>query len=154
MIESRTPLDRQRRSCAISAPSTPVTHGVVAALSVGLLALGACSSDGDSSTDGGDGVSTEELSARGSAPWPNRTAPVSFAELQGLAASAPDDVTDDMNAFADLFTEMTALSEEATDEAQVKLTEKLADYEELTARLDTWSNENCPDLPENVFTAN
>ncbi len=59
-----------------------------------------------------------------------------------------------MNAFGDLFTEMTALSEEATDEAQAKLTEKLADYEELTARLDTWSNENCPDLPENVFTAN
>ena len=137
----------------MSTSSTPLTRGVVAALSVGLLALGACSSAGDSSTDGGDGVSTEEFCTRLGALAESDGAGV-VAELQGLAASAPDDVTDDMKAFADLFTEMTALSEEATDEAQAKLTEKLADYEELTARLDTWSNENCPDLPENVFTAN
>ncbi len=134
--------------------TTPLARTIAAALGVGLLALSACSSDGDTSTDdNGARVSTEEFCARlGTLAESDGTGVAT--QLQDLAASAPDDVSDDIAAFADLFGEMTALSEETTDEAQAKLADKMADYEELTGRLDTWSNENCPDLPENVFTEN
>jgi hypothetical protein len=30
----------------------------------------------------------------------------------------------------------------------------VGEFEELSARLDTWSKENCPDLPQDVFSEN
>ncbi len=137
--------------------STRLVRRVAATLSVGLLALGACSSDGDTSTDDGASnvshVSNEAFCAQlGTLAASDGTNAVT--DLQDLAASAPDDIADDMSAFADLFAEMTALSEDGSDAAEAELTDKMSEYEALTGRLDAWSNENCPDLPANVFTEN
>jgi len=131
------------------------THTVRRALAgvtvVGLLALSACGSDGDANGGGGDAATVEEFCSEvGKVAAGDGSS--AAADLQSLAESAPDAISDDMQAFANLFNEMDALSTDGSDEAAAKLADKMGEYTDLTGRLDTWSNENCPDLPENVFT--
>ncbi len=57
-----------------------------------------------------------------------------------------------MSDFADLFAELVALEVDESGDAGAVSADQLAQYDELSGRLNTWSNENCPDLPENVFT--
>jgi hypothetical protein len=120
---------------------------------VGLLALGACGSDSDSN---GDAVSSEEfcdkLGELTAGDDNDTTSDDLKADLQNLADIAPDGVSDDMQAFVDLFNEMDALSADQSEEAAAQITDMMDEIGELTSRLDSWSNENCPDLPENIFT--
>jgi hypothetical protein len=119
---------------------------------VGLLTLGACGSDSDSN---GDAVSSEAFCARIgelAAGDDDTTSDDLKADLQNLADMAPDAVSDDMQAFVDLFNEMDALSADESEEAAAQITDMMNELGELTSRLDSWSNENCPDLPENIFT--
>lgn len=130
-----------------------VHHAVAGFAIVGLLALSACGSDDESSSDaeGGDTASSEEFCAQlGELAAGDGSSVVT--DLQTLAESAPDAISDDMQAFANLFNEMEALSTEQTDEAAAQLADKIGEMGELTGRLDTWTNENCPDIPDNVFT--
>lgn len=127
---------------------------VLAALSVGLLAVAACGSDDEGSGgDVSDGASTEEFCTQLGVLAADDGSNVTTG-VQDLAASAPGDVADDMSAFADLFAEMSALSGDTSEDAQAALADKMAEFAELSARLDTWSNENCPDLPQDVFSEN
>ncbi len=124
---------------------------VVAGLSVaGLLTLGACGSDG-----GGNGgaASTEAFCAQLGEVSAGDGSSIA-TDLQSLAEAAPDAISDDMQAFANLFNEMDALSTDTSDEAAAQLAGKMGEFGDLTGRLDAWSNENCPDLPTNVFTQN
>jgi hypothetical protein len=119
-----------------------------------MLAFAACGSDDESSgDDAANAASTEEFCAELGVLAGDDGSNVT-AGLQDLAASAPGDVADDMRDFAELFAEMSALSEDASESAQAELADKMGEYEELTGRLDAWSNENCPDLPANVFSQN
>lgn len=120
----------------------------VAALTIAaMVPLGACGSDSESS-----GVDNAEFCARlgelAAGGDGDTTSDDLEADLQQLADNAPDDVADDMQSFVDLFVEMDALSEDQADELSAMMDE----FSDLTSQLDNWSNENCPDLPENVFT--
>jgi hypothetical protein len=125
------------------------TRRVIAAFTVAaVVALGACGSDGESSGSGDSAEFCARLGELAAGDDGDTTTDDLTADLQQLADIAPDDVADDMQAFVDLFLEMDALSEDQSDELSALMDE----FGDLTSRLDTWSNEFCPDLPENVFT--
>ena len=132
-----------------SAP-TPLTRRVLALAAAGVLALGACGSDGDGSSDG-DGADTQAFCAQ-LGELIEGDGSNAEAGLRDLAASAPEGVADDMAAFVDLFVAMSALDAEGSEEAQAELADRIGDFDDLAGRLDTWTNENCPDLPRNAFT--
>ena len=132
-----------------SAP-IPLTRRALTLAAAGLIALAACGSD-SSSDDAGNGVDTQEFCTQLGVLVASDG---SNAEqgLRDLAAVAPGDLADDMTAFADLFAEMSALDAEGSEDAQAELADRMGEFDELAGRLDTWSNANCPDLPQNVFT--
>jgi hypothetical protein len=130
---------------------TPRIRRALAGLAVaGTLAISACGSD-DAADSGDDAVSTEAFCTELGALAATEEGSIS-AELQSLADSAPDAITDDMQAFSRLFGELDALSTDESDEAAAQMAELFGEYEDVTSRLDIWANDNCPELPENVFT--
>lgn len=146
----------------------------VAPLLAGALALTACGSDDDADatpadapSDDADAASESEgdadadAAAESDSPGggdfcaalADYTADVNddpiadVAELEQLADVAPSEIADDMQSLAELsaqiydFDEMTASEEEIAEFEAV-----LAEFEPVSARLDAWTTENCPDL--------
>ncbi len=127
----------------------------LAALTIGTFVLVACSSDDESSSGGGDAVSVEEFCSRlDEVASQDNTDAAALAKLDDLASVAPDEIAEDMTDFAVVFSELITASADTSPDADPSILEDgLVTYNELSTRLDAWTNENCPDLPRDLFTA-
>ncbi len=125
----------------------------VAALTVGLLALTSCGS-GDSSTEGNDAVSVEEFCTQlGDVASQDNVDSEALQALDDLAVVAPAEISEEMTTLAAVFAELTAATADTSPDADLSAMEEgIAKYNVVAAQLDTWTNANCPDLPENLFT--
>jgi len=124
---------------------------LLTALSVGaVLALAACGSD-----DGGGGGSTEafcnEIVALAESS-DDMTDEQNVAALQSLADATPGEISGDMDILVEVFEELQALDlETATDEEMADFEAMVADLDEASANVEAYAEENCPDLPADIF---
>jgi hypothetical protein len=130
--------------------SRPIRLAIV--LSAGTaLSLAGCGSD-----SGGGGGSTdafcEEVTAL-AASDADTTEEQDLAALQAVAASAPGEISDEMNQLVEAFEELQAFdAEAASDDEMADFLALAASIEEVGTAVEAFATENCPDLPAEVFS--
>ncbi len=123
---------------------------IVILAAVCTLTLAAC---GD---DGGGGSADEfcsNLAASQSIDVEGADDPTAaIAALRDLQGSAPDAIKDDLRLIIDALAALTDLDFTNTSEEDIAaLEEQFADLEDASARLETWAQENCTELPADFF---
>ena len=129
--------------------SRPIRLAIV--LSAGTaLSLAGCGSDsgGGGSTD----AFCEEVTAI-AASDADTTEEQDLAALQAIAASAPSEISDEMNQLVEAFEELQAFdAEAASDDEMADFLALAASIEEVGTAVEAFATENCPDLPAEVFS--
>lgn len=124
---------------------------LVAGLSVlAMLTFAACGSDSD-----GGGGSTEafcdEIAALAESP-DGGTDEENIASLQAIADAAPGDISDDTDKLVEAFEQLQAADLETASEDEMTEFENLvAELDEASANIETFAEDNCPDLPAGIF---
>jgi hypothetical protein len=134
-------------------------------LLVGVLMLTACGSDDDADatpaavTSGDADAETEPASDEATGGGDFCAALEEYAndasddeladaaELERLASIAPSEISDDMQRIAELTSQIMFFDDlTATEDEIAEFESLLAEFEPVSARLDAWTIENCPDL--------
>ena len=69
------------------------------------------------------------------------------AELERLASIAPSEISDDMQRLAELTSQMMDFDEMTASEDEIaEFGSLITEFEPVSARLEAWTIENCPDL--------
>lgn len=115
---------------------------------LGVLMLAACGSDGG-------GGSTEafctEISALTESP-DGGTDEENLAALQAVADAAPGEISGDVDTLVEVFGQLQAVDlEAATDDEIAEFENLVADLDEASVNIETYAEENCPDLPAGIF---
>lgn len=113
------------------------------------LALAACGSD-----DEGGGGSTEAFcnEIETFAQTPDNGDDANTAALQSLADTAPTEISGDMDILLEVFRDLQDLDlESASEDAIADLESRAAELDEASANIETFAQENCPDLPADIF---
>jgi hypothetical protein len=144
--------------------SRPLRLAIALAAS-GALALTACGSDSDSDSDSSS--SAESRSGASSSGSPEAfcvdllaisEAPddldneAGLALLQAAAASAPSEISDDMNQLTDSFELLLSFDEDATDDEMAEFSERAEAIEAASLKIEDYARDNCPDLPADFFS--
>ncbi len=118
------------------------------------LALGAALTIAGCGDDDGGG-STEEFCEQISTladSGGDTTEEEDFAAIQAIADVAPDEISDDMDQVVDAFEQFQSFDpESASEDEMAEFVELAASIDEAGTRVEEFSIENCPGLPDGVF---
>lgn len=115
------------------------------------LTLGACGDD-----DGGGGGSTDafcdELAKLADA-GDDTTEEEDLEAIRAVAEVAPGEISDEMDQLVETFEQILAFDPETASEEEFDEFLAIAgDIEETSIAVEDFARENCPDLPEELFT--
>lgn len=130
------------------------TRMLIGLAACGSLALVACGSDDDSNSGGGSGDEAFCAALAESAESDLDTTEEEDLEmLRSIAASAPGEISDDMDTLVDVFEQLQGFDfENATEDQVAEFEELLPTFEEATATVESYARDNCPDLPDDFFS--
>jgi len=125
------------------------------AVTAALVTAGACTGDsGNDSGNDADADSTafcDELLVLSETE--EGTDAENLAALQRVADAAPPDIEDAADTLVETFGRLQAFDVEAAGEDDLDDAEQtLADFDAAGVTLESYAEENCPDLPDNFFT--
>jgi len=122
---------------------------VVCIAAGGALTFAACGG-GDG---GGDTEAFCEEIVRVSESGTDTTAAEDLAALQALADVAPSEISDQMDELVSVFEQVQSFdAEAASEEEMLDFMELAGSIEETGVEVEEFALENCPDLPDDIFS--
>ena len=114
-----------------------------------VVTLSACGSDSGSGSGSTDAFCDEIVALSESEDEGDEA---NLAALQSLADAAPGEISGDMDTLIDAFSVLQATDlETASEDELADLEATVAELDDASANVETFAEDNCPDLPADIF---